>query len=255
MAQKARETSAAGQKAVIYIRVSTKEQSLEGYSLDHQEAACREYAGKQGLEVAGICLDVISGGKTSRPGLDSATKAAAETGACLIVWALDRLGRNMAHLAQIRESGLVVHVVSKGGPLSTTEWGIFATLAQDERETISRRTRAGMAQKAKSEPSWKPGGVRVKGAGAGAGEGIENYRLGAKASAKSRREKATMATIEPANVIRYLFARGENLSQIARALEGMKIPTPGGKGKWSAQQVKRIMSLHGIGQGQDGARK
>lgn len=240
-------TRVASQKAVIYCRVSTKEQSLEGYSLDHQRQACEEYCASKGFEVSGVYLDVISGGKANRPGLDSALQAASR--ACLIVvWSLDRLGRNLSHLAHIRDSGLEVHIASKGGSLTTTEWGIFATLAQDERETIAKRTRAGMRQKAKNEPGWNPGGIRHRKL-----DKARNVDLAAAASARSRKEAARMGSIDPAGVIRVLaLDDGLGLSAIARKLDAMGIKTPKG-GKWSAMQVKRVMALHGIGQESVGA--
>ena len=41
-------------KAVLYARVSTRDQAEEGYSLPAQERLLREYAAKQGLEIARV---------------------------------------------------------------------------------------------------------------------------------------------------------------------------------------------------------
>lgn len=45
------------QKAIVYARVSTKRQSLEGNGLSSQETRCREYAGYRGHEVIAGCTD------------------------------------------------------------------------------------------------------------------------------------------------------------------------------------------------------
>ena len=73
----------------------------------------------------------------------------------LVVWKLDRLGRNLRHLVTLvetlhqREVGLVV--TGQGAQVDTTTangrlvFGIFAALAEFETELIRERTRAGLA--------------------------------------------------------------------------------------------------------------
>jgi site-specific DNA recombinase len=62
---------AAPKKALIYCRVSSKKQAKEGHGLDSQEARCREYAAANGLEVAAVFPDDVSGGGDfmKRPGM------------------------------------------------------------------------------------------------------------------------------------------------------------------------------------------
>ena len=74
----------------------------------------------------------------------------------LVVWKLDRLGRNLAHLVNTvqdlsaRGVGLRVHAGQGGAQIGTTTAagrlvsGIFAALAEFERELIRERTRAGL---------------------------------------------------------------------------------------------------------------
>lgn len=73
-----------------------------------------------------------------------------------MVWKLDRLGRTLAHLVNTvkdlaeREVGLRV-LTGKGAQIDTTTasgrmvFGIFATLAEFERDLIRERTMAGLA--------------------------------------------------------------------------------------------------------------
>ncbi len=106
----------------------------------------------------GICYiyeDKMSGRHDVRPGLDSCLKALRE-GDTLVVWKLDRLGRNLRHLIELTESlsarniGLKV-LTGQGAAIDTTKpegklvFGIFAALAEFERELIVERTRAGLA--------------------------------------------------------------------------------------------------------------
>jgi DNA invertase Pin-like site-specific DNA recombinase len=90
-----------------------------------------------------------------RPGLASCLKALRD-GDTLVVWKLDRLGRNLHHLVNTvhdltaRGVGLKV-LTGQGAAIDTTTpagklvFGIFAALAEFERELISERTTAGLA--------------------------------------------------------------------------------------------------------------
>ena len=72
------------------------------------------------------------------------------------VWKLDRLGRDLRHLVNtvhdLEKKGIGFKVLSgHGASVDTTtlagklEFGIFAALAEFERELISERTKAGLA--------------------------------------------------------------------------------------------------------------
>ncbi|KJS02696.1 MAG: transposon DNA-invertase [Desulfobulbaceae bacterium BRH_c16a] len=99
--------------------------------------------------------DHASGKNDARLGLAACLKALRE-GDTLIVWKLDRLGRDLHHLVTTvhtltgRGIGLKV-LTGHGAAIDTTTaagklvFGIFAALAEFERELISERTRAGLA--------------------------------------------------------------------------------------------------------------
>ena len=99
--------------------------------------------------------DCISGRTEDRPGLTSCLKALRE-GDTLVVWKLDRLGRDLRHLIntvhQLTARGVGLKVLTgHGAAIDTTTaagklvFGIFAALAEFERELISERTVAGLA--------------------------------------------------------------------------------------------------------------
>lgn len=102
-----------------------------------------------------IYEDRASGRKDQRPGLTECLKAL-QPGNTLVVWKLDRLGRDLKHLVglvdTLREAGAGLRVLAgAGAEIDTTTangrlvFGIFASLAEFERELIAERTRAGLA--------------------------------------------------------------------------------------------------------------
>lgn len=99
--------------------------------------------------------DLASGKQDSRPGLAACLKAL-RADDVLVVWKLDRLGRDLRHLVNtvhdLNERGIGLKVLTgHGATIDTTTaagklmFGIFATLAEFERELIVERTQAGLA--------------------------------------------------------------------------------------------------------------
>jgi DNA invertase Pin-like site-specific DNA recombinase len=133
---------------VGYMRVSKSDGSQ---TLDLQRDALQS----AGVEEQYLYEDRISGSTDARPGLDALMKALREKDT-LVVWKLDRLGRNLRHLVtivdELHERGIGFKVLTgQGASIDTTTpggklvFGIFAALAEFERELISERTRAGLA--------------------------------------------------------------------------------------------------------------
>ena len=100
-----------------------------------------------------IYQDLASGRKDDRPGLSACLKAL-QPGNTLVVWKLDRLGRDMKHLVNLIDSLCENNIgfkVLTGADIDTTTangrlvFGIFAALAEFERELIRERTNAGLA--------------------------------------------------------------------------------------------------------------
>jgi DNA invertase Pin-like site-specific DNA recombinase len=108
-----------------------------------------------GIEAANIYEDRASGRSDARLGLEATLKAL-RSGDVLVVWKLDRLGRNLRHLVNtihdLTQRGIGFKVLTgQGAAIDTTKpagkliFGIFAALAEFERELISERTKAGLA--------------------------------------------------------------------------------------------------------------
>jgi len=132
-------------------------------TLDLQRDALLE----AGVAEERIYQDVASGKKESRPGLQACLKAI-QPANTLIVWKLDRLGRDLKHLIIIvdelrqRDVGFKV-LTGHGAQIDTTTsngrmvFGLFATLAEYERELIIERTHAGLkAARARGRLGGRP---------------------------------------------------------------------------------------------------
>jgi len=131
-----------------YARVSKSDGSQ---SLDLQHDALI----KEGIVKKNLYSDYASGKNEDRPELKACLKALRE-GDTLVVWKLDRLGRDLRHLIntvhdlQVREVGFKV-LTGQGAQIDTTTpngrliFSIFAALSEFERELISERTKAGLA--------------------------------------------------------------------------------------------------------------
>jgi len=108
-----------------------------------------------GVDPTRIYEDLASGRKDDRPGLSACLKAL-QPGNTLVIWKLDRLGRDLKHLVTtvdaLRNRNVGLKVLSgAGAQIDTTTsngrffFGIFAALAEFERELIAERTHAGLA--------------------------------------------------------------------------------------------------------------
>lgn len=107
-----------------------------------------------GVKEENIYSDKISGSKDERPGLENCLKALREDD-ILVVYKLDRLGRNLKHLIQTvedltkRKIGFKV-LSGQGVNIDTTTpagkmiFSIFGALAEFEKELIRERTIAGI---------------------------------------------------------------------------------------------------------------
>lgn len=131
-----------------YMRVSKSDGSQ---ALDLQRDALVE----GGVDPSLIYADRASGKLEARPGLTTMLKALRK-GDTLVVWKLDRLGRDLRHLVntvqELEERGVGFKVLTGHGaaidtatPAGKLIFGIFAALAEFERELISERTKAGLA--------------------------------------------------------------------------------------------------------------
>jgi DNA invertase Pin-like site-specific DNA recombinase len=180
-----------------YARVSTEEQNLDLQRQALEAAGCDKSYEDRG----------VSGAVVKRPALDRALAAMRE-GDVLVVWKLDRLGRDLRHLVNLihdltaRGIGFKV-LQGHGAEIDTTTangrliFGIFAALAEFERALISERTRAGMkAARRRGVHLGRPPKLTA--------DQVEEARKLIKSKKKTRGEIAAMLDVSPKTLWRAL---------------------------------------------------
>lgn len=133
-------------KVVTYKRVSTEKQGKSGLGLEAQQEYINTVVASHDLEVVGTFTDSgISGSLApmERDGLKEALALCKATGAWLLVAKLDRLSRDVEHIA-----GLIKIVCIKVATMmqaDTFQLHLFAALAEQEKAFIQSRTKAALA--------------------------------------------------------------------------------------------------------------
>lgn len=210
---------------VAYYRVSTQEQERSGLGLDAQREAVAHYLNGGNWTLDAEFTEIESGKRNDRPKLAEAIKLAKKLKAVLIIAKMDRLGRNLAFIANLMESGVEFVAVDNPNANRLTIH-ILAAVAQHEREMISQRTREAL-QAAKR-----------------AGKTLGNRTNLPDAQTKGRAVRTSIADQRAQNVmpiIRQVQATGATtLRAIAQALNDRGVKTPRG-GEWQAKQVQLVM--------------
>lgn len=174
-------------KYAIYIRVSTKVQGASGLGMESQLQTCEDYVRGVGGEVSEVFQDIESGKSRTRGGLWSAIEHCKATGETLVIAKLDRLARDVEFTFRVINTGIDIHFVDMP-QVNTIILGVFASVAQYERELISSRTKAALdAKKARGELTGGCKELWGKVTGASRKEAMS---VTTAASALSRRERA-----------------------------------------------------------------
>src|SRR6185437_8186281 len=146
-------------KAVIYARVSSKEQEKEGYSIPAQQKLLKDYAAKQGFVVVQEFVDVETAKATGRTGfmemLEFFKKEAArpdgQGSRVLLVEKTDRLYRNLKDWVTVDEFDLQIHLVKENEILSRDSrshqkliHGIKVLMAKNYIDNLGEEAKKGM---------------------------------------------------------------------------------------------------------------
>lgn len=130
---------------VSYLRVSTQVQGNSGLGLEAQRAAVINFVKGDDMIIAEY-VEIESGKNDNREELGAAIAYAKRNGAVLLIAKLDRLSRNVAFIFTLRDTK-VEFVCADMPDANTLTVGIFAVMAQHERELISKRTKDALAAK------------------------------------------------------------------------------------------------------------
>jgi DNA invertase Pin-like site-specific DNA recombinase len=130
-------------QAITYYRVSTERQGKSGLGLEAQQSMVSAFAGSNGFNVVAEFTEVESGKKDNRPVLLAALASCRANNAVLLIAKLDRLGRNVAFISALMQSGVEFKAVDNpyAGKFMVH---IMAAVAEHEREQISERTTAAL---------------------------------------------------------------------------------------------------------------
>lgn len=202
-------------KVVLYIRVSTKGQAEDGYSLDFQKEKLIAYCKAMDYAVVGIYSDNgYTGSNLERPGIQRIIEESA-TGKfdAVLVYKLDRLSRSQKHTMYMLEDVFIpndIAFISLSESFDTgSQWGIamvgiLSVFAQLERSNIKERTFDGRKGRAK-EGSWHGGGTHPIGYDYIDGELVINEK-----------------EAEQVRMVYEYYSRGINITEICRRMEGYK---------------------------------
>jgi DNA invertase Pin-like site-specific DNA recombinase len=200
---------------ITYYRVSTQKQGASGLGLEAQKAAVTSFV-KEEAQVLGEFVEVESGKKNHRPQLHAAIAAAQSQNATLLIAKLDRLSRNAGFIFALRDAG-VSFVCCDMPDANSLTVGLFAVIAQHERETISKRTKDALAaKKARGATLGSPQNLTA----AARNKGEEVRRRNALENPQNK--QAGMLTT-------LLHAKGQSLQQIVDELNNAGFKTRRGK--------------------------
>ena len=157
--------------AVIYARVSSKDQEREGYSIPAQLKLLREYAQAHDLEVVREFVDVETAKTTGRRQFGEMVRFFRETPSCrtAVVEKTDRLYRNFRDCVTLEDLEIEIHLPKEGQVISKDSksqaklvHGIQVVIARNYIENLREEVRKGMREKAEQGiyPSRPPLGYR-----------------------------------------------------------------------------------------------
>lgn len=217
---------------IAYYRVSTQKQGLSGLGLDAQKSDVTRFIKQHpGCELIADYQETESGKNNHRPQLMAALAACKANNAILLIAKLDRLTRNAAFLFALRDGG-TKFVCCDMPDANELTIGIMAVIAEHERNIISARTRAALAEKKKQ--------LAAEGKKLGPPQKTLTPVIRMQGTTAIKAKAATNEnTIRAAVVIKEQRCNGLAYRNIATNLNKSKFVTPNGK-TFSGMQVNRI---------------
>ena len=222
---------------VAYYRVSTDRQGQTGLGLDAQREAVRRHVGAASLLAE---FTEIESGRShrNRPQLAAALERCRRSRATLVIAKLDRLARNVHFVSGLMESGVDFVAVDMPQANRLTVH-ILAAVAEHEREMISQRTTAALAQvKRKLDEEGERVSVRGR-----AYTQLGNPRW---QETLHRAREARHPMKPPPQIvetIRQKRAEGMSLRAIVAHLDGLGTRTPNGK-SWHPETIRDLLKRH-----------
>jgi len=158
-------------KAVVYARVSSKEQEREGFSIPAQLKLLREYASRNEFELVKEFIDVETAKNPGRQNFAEMVRFCTKNKNCRVVLVekTDRLYRNFRDAVTLEDLDLEIHLVKEGQIISKDAksqakliHGMQLVLARNYIENLREEVKKGMREKAEqgTYPGRAPFGYR-----------------------------------------------------------------------------------------------
>ncbi|HEY9724462.1 MAG TPA: recombinase family protein [Oscillatoriaceae cyanobacterium] len=152
-----KEPEAPRRMGVLYLRVSSKEQELEGFSIPAQRKLLEAYAAKEGITVAAVFEDVETAKKSGRKSFKAMLEYLSEHPEArhVLVEKTDRLYRNFTDYCDLDKLPLEIHLVKEGEVLNEHSrshqklvHGFKVLMAKNYIDNLSEEVTKGMLEKA-----------------------------------------------------------------------------------------------------------
>jgi DNA invertase Pin-like site-specific DNA recombinase len=207
-------------KAIAYFRVSTDRQGKSRLGLDAQKEAVQGFLRANDWQLIDQYTEVESGKLNDRPELQNAIEACRKQKAVLVIAKLDRLGRNLAFIANLMEAK--ADFVAVDNPHANKLMiHMLAAFAEHEREMISERTKSALS--------------------AAKARGVQLGKHGREVLSKQNREQAQAFAQSLRPIIEDMQRRGiTTLRAIQGELNSRNIRTANNN-QWHPQTVQRLL--------------
>ena len=209
------------QKFVLYLRVSTGKQGIDGNGIHAQERDIQIFLNSQkNYDIIGKFVEVESGANSNRPELNKALELCRKTGSQLVSQKVDRVSRDVEFIAKLVKDPKIKLRVANLPNADNFTIHLFAAISMQEREFISQRTKSAMqAAKARGQVFGNPKLAEIN---------------------RKRIREARKFSSEVAPIVVPLRNRGLTYQQIADTLNDMNLMTARGS-SYHPMQVKRIL--------------
>lgn len=217
-------------KYIAYYRVSTRKQGL---GLEAQRSTVEAYINNiQDACIVAEYSEKESGKDNNRVQLNEAIKKCKLHNATLIIAKLDRLSRNVSFIFALRDAN-VDFIACDLPEFNSLTLAIFSGLAQQERELISSRTKAALAEKKKVKALGTPANL------------INNMDKAISNSKNTRKAKAMQNdnNRKAFSLIQALRSNGNSWNSIALSLNDNGFRTANNS-VFSAIQVQRVYRMY-----------
>jgi site-specific DNA recombinase len=144
-------------RAVLYARVSSKDQEREGFSIPAQRKLLHQYAREQHLTIVHEFVDVETAKHSGRGGFGEMIAALKADTSCrtILVEKTDRLYRNIKDWMTVDDLDVAIHFVKENAVVSRTSrssdkflHGIKVLMAKNYVDNLSEEVKKGLLEKA-----------------------------------------------------------------------------------------------------------